>query len=129
MTAPGPGLGATGPASQDQAPIHMSWINAGPRRDRGSVALTAAMRPGIEEIVLDPLPGLPRVTARWLLIGLGPCPKQYAHAFLRWLRDADDGELNPIVLVVEGSIPNENINGDGYWVGSAPTRRPVSRSC
>ena len=21
----------------------------------------------------------------------------------------------PYVLVIEGSIPNENINGDGYW--------------
>jgi hypothetical protein len=39
------------------------------------------------------------------------------------------GELEPFVLVVEGSIPNENINGDGYWtsMGNDPaTGEPVT---
>ena len=36
--------------------------------------------------------------------------------FLAPFRAAARGELDaPFVLVIEGSIPNENINGDGYW--------------
>ena len=31
--------------------------------------------------------------------------------------DAEDGKLDPFVLVIEGSVPNEKINGDGYWTG------------
>ncbi len=38
------------------------------------------------------------------------------------------GELEPFVLVVEGSIPNEAIKEEGYWAGSAPIPRPASRS-
>ena len=35
--------------------------------------------------------------------------------FLAPFRAAARGELAPFVLVIEGSIPNENINGEGYW--------------
>ena len=38
-------------------------------------------------------------------------------------------ELEPFVLVVEGSIPNEKINGDGYWtsMGNDPaTGQPIT---
>ena len=31
--------------------------------------------------------------------------------------DAEAGKLDPFVLVLEGSVPNEKINGDGYWTG------------
>jgi hydrogenase small subunit len=30
---------------------------------------------------------------------------------------AEKGKLDPFVLVVEGSIPNENIKKEGYWAG------------
>ena len=36
--------------------------------------------------------------------------------FLAPFRAAAEGNLDlPYVLVIEGSIPNEQINGDGYW--------------
>ena len=31
--------------------------------------------------------------------------------------DAEAGKLDPFVLILEGSVPNEKINGDGYWTG------------
>jgi hydrogenase small subunit len=31
--------------------------------------------------------------------------------------DAEKGRLDPFLLVVEGSIPNEEINGEGHWAG------------
>jgi hydrogenase small subunit len=105
------------PSWEDQAPIHLLWINAGLSCDGDSVALTAATQPSIEEIALGALPGLPKVAVHWPLIDFDSGPEQGADAFLEWFRKADRGELDPFVLVVEGSIPNERINGDGYWTG------------
>ena len=48
--------------------VHILWINSGLSCDGDSVALTAAMQPSIEDIVLGTLPGLPRVAVHWLLI-------------------------------------------------------------
>src|SRR5262249_26845551 len=35
--------------------------------------------------------------------------------FLKFYTDAWQGKLDPFVLVVEGSIPNEKIKKEGYW--------------
>jgi hydrogenase small subunit len=35
--------------------------------------------------------------------------------YMKPFRKAAEGKLGPFVLVIEGSIPNEQINGDGYW--------------
>ena len=40
--------------------VHILWLNSGLGCDGDSVALTAAMQPSIEDIVLGALPGLPR---------------------------------------------------------------------
>jgi hydrogenase small subunit len=37
--------------------------------------------------------------------------------FLRSFSDAARGELDPFILVLEGAVPNEDINGDGHWAG------------
>src|SRR3978361_1013918 len=37
--------------------------------------------------------------------------------FLQAWVDAEAGKLDPFVLVIEGSLGNEKINGDGYWTG------------
>ena len=44
---------------------------------------------------------------------------------------AEKGQLEPFVLVVEGSIPNEKIKKEGYWAafGNNPaTGEPVTTS-
>ena len=43
--------------------------------------------------------------------------QQGADNFIEWWQKADRGELDPFVLVVEGSIPNEAIKSEGYWCG------------
>ena len=53
----------------------------------------------------------------WPLIDFECGPNGGADDFLEWFFKAERGELEPFVLVVEGSIPNEQINGDGYWTG------------
>jgi len=50
--------------------------------------------------------------------------------FMQAFHQAANGELDaPFVFVVEGSIPNEKINGDGYWtsMGNDPaTGQPIT---
>ncbi len=96
----------------DETVVHVLWMNAGLSCDGDSVALTAAMQPSIEEIALGALPGLPKVAFHWPLIDY-----DVGDDFLSWWWKAANGELDPFVLVVEGSIPNEKIKSEGYWSG------------
>jgi hydrogenase small subunit len=49
--------------------------------------------------------------------------------FLKFLYLAGDGKLEPFVLVVEGSIPNERNKSEGYWAALGTdklTRQPIT---
>ena len=111
--------------------IHVLWINAGLSCDGDSVALTAATQPSIEEIALGALPGLPKIAVHWPLIDFECGPVGGADDFIEWFFKADRGELEPFVLVVEGSIPNEAIKNEGYWCGfgnNPATGQPMTTS-
>src|SRR3984957_14877633 len=97
--------------------VHILWMNGGLSCDGDSVSLTAATQPSIEEIVLGALPGLPNIQVHWPLIDFECGPETGADNFIEWWWKADRGELDPFVLVVEGSIPNEAIKSEGYWCG------------
>ncbi|ACM06203.1 hydrogenase expression protein HypE [Thermomicrobium roseum] len=106
--------------------VHILWINAGLSCDGDSVALTAATQPTIEEIALGALPGLPRVHLHWPLIDYAT-----GEDFLSWFFRAERGELEPFILVVEGSIPNEAVKREGYWCGfgnDPATGQPITTS-
>ena len=48
--------------------------------------------------------------------------------FLKYWYDAESGKLDPFVLVVEGSIPNETIKKEGYWAAmgtDSKTGQPI----
>src|SRR5437763_15203725 len=80
--------------------------------DGDSVSVTAASLPAIEDVVLGHIPGLPKVHLHNKVLS----PTLGGEEFLKPFRAAVRGELDaPYVLVIEGSIPNENINGEGYW--------------
>ena len=115
----------------EEALIHVLWINAGLSCDGDSVALTAATQPSIEEIALGALPGLPKIAVHWPLIDFECGPNGGADDFLEWFFKADRGELEPFVLVVEGSIPNEQLHDEGYWCGfgnDPATGQPMTTS-
>jgi hydrogenase small subunit len=101
----------------DEPVVHILWMNGGLGCDGDSVALTAATQPSIEEIALGALPGLPKIAVHWPLIDYECGPETGADTFIEWWHKADRGELDPFVLVVEGSIPNEAIKSEGYWCG------------
>ncbi|WP_373048197.1 hypothetical protein [Vulgatibacter sp.] len=103
--------------------VHVLWISEGMSCDGDSVSMTAGQLPSIEDLVLGLVPGLPKVVVHNKVLAY-ETGEQFVEAF----RKAARGELDPFVLVVEGSIPNENINGEGFWTsfGNDPeTGEPV----
>lgn len=119
------------PSAEDESPIHVLWINAGLSCDGDSVALTAATQPSIEEIALSVLPGLPKIAVHWPLIDFECGPVQGADNFIEWFFKGERGEIDPFVLVIEGSVPNESIKPEGYWCGfgdDPETGQPITTS-
>jgi hydrogenase small subunit len=112
MAAPAKPVTPSKAPKQDETVVHVLWINAGLSCDGDSVALTAATQPSIEEIAMGALPGLPKVQFHWPLADY-----QVGDDFMQWWWRADAGNLEPFVLVIEGSIPNEAIKREGYWCG------------
>jgi hydrogenase small subunit len=104
--------------------IHILWTSEGLSCDGDSVAMTAATQPSIEDLVLGLLPGLPRVHLHNKFLAY-----ETGAAFMQPFWKAARGELEPFIFVVEGSIPNEKLSGDGYWtsMGNDPaTGEPVT---
>src|SRR5437879_6095265 len=91
--------------------VHILWITAGLGCDGDTVSITAAEQPSIEDVVMGAIPGLPKVHLHnpVLAFELG------GESFMTWFYQAERGEIDPFVLVVEGSIPNEKIKTEGYW--------------
>jgi len=111
---------------QKEAVVHVLWINAGLSCDGDSVSLTNAKNPSIEDIAMGILPGLPKVVFHWPLIDYDT-----GEDFIQWFWKAARGQLEPFVLVVEGSIANEALAGEGYWTGfgnDPETGQPVTLS-
>src|ERR1700758_993614 len=94
------------------AEVHIVWITAGLGCDGDSVSITAATQPSIEDVLLGAIPGLPKVHLHNPVIAY-----ENGGDFLKFWYDAEKGKLDPFVLVVEGSIPNEKIKKEGYWAG------------
>ena len=108
------------PAVQE---VHILWITAGLGCDGDTVSITAASQPSIEDVLLGAIPGLPKVHLHNPVLAY-----ETGADFLAAFHQAARGELDNFVLVVEGSIPNENISGEGYWaaMGEDPvTKQPI----
>ena len=112
------------PAAADE--MHILWISEGMSCDGDTISVTAAAQPAIEDVVLGLIPGLPTVHLHNKV--LSPCPG--GEEFLAPFRAAVAGDLAPFILVIEGSIPNQNIiEGDGYWTSfgnDVTTGRPLT---
>jgi hydrogenase small subunit len=90
--------------------VHILWITAGLSCDGDTISITAATQPSIEDIVLGAIPGLPKVHLHNPVLSY-----ENGDEFMKFLYDAERGLLDPFVLVVEGSLPNEKIKSEGYW--------------
>jgi hydrogenase small subunit len=104
--------------------MEVLWITAGLGCDGDTIAMTAATNPSLEDLVLGAIPGVPSIILH------NPC-LAYANGdeFMRVFHRAAAGEVNPFILVVEGSIPNEKLKTEGYWAGfgiDSATGQPIT---
>ncbi|HJT15762.1 MAG TPA: hydrogenase expression protein HypE, partial [Thermoanaerobaculia bacterium] len=91
--------------------IHIIWIPWGLSCDGDTISVTAAQQPSIEDVILGSIPGIPKV-----FLHNPDLAPEVGDDYLKWWYDAEAGKLDPFLLVVEGSIPNEEIHSDeGYW--------------
>jgi len=108
------------PAVKD---VHIVWITAGLGCDGDTISVTAATQPSIEDVVMGAIPGLPKVHLHNPVLAY-----EVGDDFMKYWYQAEQGLIDPFVLVVEGSIPNENLSGEGYWaaLGNDPmTNQPI----
>src|SRR2546430_17276855 len=89
--------------------VHIVWITAGLGCDGDSVSITAATQPSVEDVLLGAIPGLPKVHLHNPVLGY-----EVGDDFMKFFYRGEEGNLEPFVLVVEGSIPNEKIKKEGY---------------
>ncbi len=92
--------------------VHVLWITAGLGCDGDTISVTAATQPSIEDILMGALPGLPKVHLHNPVLSY-----ENGDEFLKTWYEAEAGKLDPFLLIVEGSIPNEKNKAEGYWAG------------
>lgn len=105
--------------------VHILWTSEGMSCDGDTVSVTNATQPSLEDVVLGLIPGLPKVHLHNKVLAYSLGGQEFMEPFFQAAR----GELGPFVFVVEGSIPNEQINGEGYWtsMGNDPeTGEPIT---
>ena len=102
---------------------HVIWMTTGLSCDGDSVGMTSATNPSLEDIITGAIPGMPRVVVHNPVLAF-----EQGDEFMQAWYDAEAGKLDPFVLILEGSLPNEKINGDGYFAAMGDNPRPASRS-
>jgi hydrogenase small subunit len=96
----------------EQITAHVIWMTSGLSCDGDSVAMTSATSPSLEDIILGVIPGMPKVVVHTPVLAY-----ENGQEFMQAWYDAEEGKLDPFVLILEGSLPNEEINGEGHFAG------------
>jgi len=98
--------------ARERLVVHVLWMSGGLGCDGESVAMTSATSPSLEDLLSGVIPGCPKIVLHNPLLAF-----EVGDDFMRAWYDAEDGALDPFVLILEGAIGNERINGDGHWTG------------
>src|ERR1700737_253157 len=101
-----PASGMTGAIRE----IDILWMTAGLSCDGDTIAMTAATQPSLEDLVLGGIPWIPKVHVRNPFLAY-----EVGDDFLAYFHRAAEGTLDPFILVVEGSIPDETNHQNGSW--------------
>ncbi len=115
---------AAGHAHAEGQLVHVIWLTTGLGCDGDSVAMTSATNPSLEDLLHGVLPGVPRLALYNAMFAF-ETGEEFVAAFER----AATGKLEPFVLVLEGSVPNERLSGEGHWAGfgvDAKTGQPIT---
>ncbi len=103
--------------------VHILWMTPFLGCDGDSISVTGASEPSIEDLVLGAIPGLPKIHLHNPVLAY-----EVGDDLMQYWRMADRGELENFILVIEGSIPNEEIKQEGYFaaMGTDPaTGQPI----
>jgi len=98
--------------------IDILWITAGLGCDGETIAMTAATQPSMEDVLQGGLPWIPTVRLHNPVLAY-----ENGGEFLKPFHEAAAGTRSPFILVVEGSIPNENNKEAGYWASLGTNER------
>jgi hydrogenase small subunit len=105
-------------------PVSVLWLTTGLGCDGDSIAMTSARNPSFEDLIRGCFPGAPVVIVHNPVLAY-----ETGEDFMRSWFAAAAGRLDPFILVLEGSVPNEEISGDGCWatLGVDPSNgEPIS---
>jgi hydrogenase small subunit len=120
-----PGEPTAGAQAQREAhQINVIWMTGGLGCDGDTVSMTAATNPSLEDLLRGALPGIPPV-----IIYNPFFAYETGDEFMRAWVDAAAGKLDPFILVLEGAVPNEEVNGEGHWAAfgvDAATGQPIT---
>ena len=83
--------------------LDVLWLTAGLGCDGESIALTAATQPAVEDLRAGALPGVPPLRIHNPVFAY-----EVGDAFVDRFHRAARGEIDPFILVVEGSIPGRD---------------------
>src|SRR5262245_26710749 len=103
--------------------MNILWITAGLGCDGDTISITAATQPSLEDLLGGIVPGVPAIGFHNPVLA-----PSTGDAFLEPFRSAARGEGPPFILVVEGSVPDERLAGEGCWAGlgtDASTGQPI----
>jgi hydrogenase small subunit len=104
--------------------IEILWITAGLGCDGDTIAMTAATQPSLEDVLREAIPWIPKVRLHNPVLAYS-----VGDEFLEPFYSAAAGNLSPFILVIEGSIPNENNKREGYWASlgtNKETGQPIT---
>jgi hydrogenase small subunit len=101
-----------GQRSSERRLVHVIWMTGGLSCDGDTISMTAATSPSLEELLNGAVPGMPGMVLYNPVLAF-----ETGEELMEAWYDAEAGKLDPFILVLEGSVPNEEINGDGHWAG------------
>ncbi len=101
----GPGYGRS-----EGTVVHVVWLTSGLGCDGDTVAMTSATSPSLEDLWRGVMPGMPRLAIYNSMLAY-----ESGDEFMAAFRAAAVGRLDPFILVLEGSVPNEHLSGEGSW--------------
>jgi hydrogenase small subunit len=101
-----------GQRDSEQLVVHVIWMTSGLGCDGDTIALTSAMQPSLEDLLARTIPGMPGIALYNPVLAY-----ESGEDFMKAWYDAEQGRLEPFILVLEGSVPNEELSEDGHWSG------------
>jgi hydrogenase small subunit len=99
-----------GQHTTEQVVIHALWMTSGLSCDGDSVSMTSATNPSLEDLIRGIIPGMPKLVLHHPLLSY-----ENGAEFLQAWYEAEAGKLDPFILLLEGSVPNEELSGAGHW--------------